>query len=191
MLNIIIFGAPGAGKGTQSKLIAEKYGLFHISTGTILREEIEKGTELGQIANQYITKGHFAPDDVVIKLLEDILNENPDEKGYLLDGFPRNLNQASLLDEMLKERNTSIAALINLAVDEEKLIKRLLKRGDYEGRADDNLEVVKLRLEIYKEKTEPLKEYYKKRGKLFNINGNGDVEGVFESILQTLDHVSF
>jgi adenylate kinase len=191
MLNIVIFGAPGSGKGTQSELIISKYGLHHISTGEILRVEMENQTELGKIAEEYINKGQLIPDDVIIELLSDILEVNPDAKGYIFDGFPRTIAQGEALDKMLREKNTSIIAAFSLSVDEKELIDRLVKRGKEFGRVDDNLETIQNRLNVYHVQTEPLKIYYKKKGKLFSIKGNNSVDDVFEQITQILDRLSF
>ena len=190
MLNVVIFGAPGSGKGTQSELIISKYGLYHISTGDILRQEIKKQTELGAIAEGYIKQGQLIPDDLIIKMLAEVLDANPEAKGYIFDGFPRTIAQGEALNEMLRERNTSIVAVLILIVDENELINRLIKRGEESGRADDNLEVIQNRLDVYRKQTEPLKEYYKKKGKLFQIKGNNVIEDVFEQITDVLDRVS-
>lgn len=191
MLNIVIFGAPGSGKGTQSSLIIEKYGLQHISTGEILRREIEAQTALGLIADEYISQGHLVPDQIIIDMLADILDKTPDAKGFIFDGFPRTLNQGEALDQMLRERNNSIAAVISLSVDNEELVQRLLKRGQECGRADDNLETIQERLRVYRDQTEPLKEYYTKKGKLFKVSGSGSVEDIFEGITDALDRLSY
>jgi adenylate kinase len=191
MLNIVILGAPGSGKGTQSELIIKKYGLHHISTGDILRQEIENRTALGLIAQKYILQGHLAPDQLVIEMLADILDEHPQAKGYIFDGVPRTLSQGEAMDSMLRERDTTIAAVLSLTVEEKELINRLLIRGESSGRSDDNPEIVQQRLNVYKEQTEPLKEYYRKKGKLFNIKGNNSIEDIFESITQVIDLLSF
>ncbi|MDR1762375.1 MAG: adenylate kinase [Dysgonamonadaceae bacterium] len=189
--NVVIFGAPGSGKGTQSELIIEKYGLLHISTGEILREEIKKESELGKEAEEYITKGHLCPDELVLKIIDGVLDENPDVKGFIFDGFPRTLEQGKSLDEMLRKKESSIIAVINLDVDEKQLIERLIKRGKETGRADDNPQTIEKRLAVYHEQTEPLLEYYKKKGKLFNIKGQNDIEEVFDCIAETLDRLTF
>jgi adenylate kinase len=191
MLNVVIFGAPGSGKGTQSELVISKYGLHHISTGEILREEMEKQTELGKIADGYIQKGQLIPDDLIVKILSDILVKNPNSRGYIFDGFPRTIAQGEALDNMMREKETSVAAVFNLEVDEDELIDRLLKRGNEQGRLDDNLETIQNRLTVYHSQTEPLKKYYKKKGKLFTIKGNNLVEDVFEQITEVLDLLSF
>jgi adenylate kinase len=190
MLNIVVFGAPGSGKGTQSELIIKKYGLHHISTGEILRKEIENQTALGLIADEYISQGQLVPDQLIIDMFADILDKTVNSKGYIFDGFPRTISQARSLDAMLKERNTSIAAVLSLFVEEKELIHRLLKRGEQNGRADDNMETIKNRLLVYKEQTEPLQEYYRKKGQLFKIRGNA-IDDVFENITETIDRIFY
>ena len=189
MFNVVIFGAPGSGKGTQSDLIIKKYGLHHISTGDVLREEIESQTELGKIAEAYISKGQLVPDDFVVKMLADILDRSKNEKGYIFDGFPRTLGQGDALDKLLRERGTGVFAALNLEVEEHVLIERILKRGEQTGRIDDNIETIQSRLNVYHSQTEPLKEYYKKQGKNINIKGIGSVEDIFERICESLDRI--
>ena len=191
MLNIVVFGAPGCGKGTQSKLIVEKYDLFHISTGSVLRTEIEKQTELGKLAEKYIHDGHLLPDDLIIKILADILKSNPNEKGFIFDGFPRTVAQAESLDCLLRGKNTGIIAGFNLDVEEEMLIERMLKRREEQGRCDDTPDTIRKRLEIYRIRTEPLIAYYKKQGKLFIIKGDKPVEDVSEDIRENLDRLFY
>jgi len=189
MFNIVIFGAPGSGKGTQSDLIIKKYGLHHISTGEILREEMANQTELGIIAEGYVSKGQLVPDDLIIKMLAEILEKTSNSKGYIFDGFPRTLEQGEALDKLLKEKETSILAALNLDVEENILIERILKRGELTGRKDDNLETIQARLEVYRRQTEPLKDFYRKQGKNVNIKGTGNVEDIFEQICEFLDRI--
>jgi len=191
MLNVIIFGAPGSGKGTQSELIISKYGLYHISTGDILRQEIKKQTELGAIADGYIKTGQLIPDELIIKILAEVLTNNQGVKGYIFDGFPRTIAQGEALDNLLRERNTSITAVLNLVVDEKELLNRLVKRGEESGRSDDNPAVIQNRLEVYHNQTAPLEEYYRKKGKLFKIKGTHSIEEVFEKIVEVLDRLTF
>jgi adenylate kinase len=191
MLNIVIFGAPGSGKGTQSERLIEKYGLHHISTGDILRQEIENQTALGMIADEYISQGHLVPDQLVVDMLADILDKTSNKKGYIFDGFPRTILQAQALDHLLRERETSVIAVFSLSVEDNELIRRLLKRGELAGRSDDTPETVEKRLVVYKEQTEPLKEYYKKMGKLFKIKGRNSIEEVFESITEVIDRLFY
>jgi len=190
MLNVVIFGAPGSGKGTQSELIISKYGLFHISTGDILRQEIKKQTELGLIADDYIKTGRLIPDEIIIKMLGDVLDANPEAKGYIFDGYPRTIAQGEALDKLLRERETSIIAVLNLDVDEKILTERMIKRGVEDGRVDDTPDVIQNRLKVYRNQTEPLKEYYKKKGKLFTIKGHNSIDEVFEQIVEVLDRLT-
>jgi len=191
MLNVIIFGAPGSGKGTQSELIISKYGLYHISTGDILRQEIKKQTELGAIADGYIKTGQLIPDELIIKMLAEVLTANKGAKGYIFDGFPRTIAQGEALDNLLRERNTSITAVLNLVVDEKELLNRLIKRGEESGRSDDNPAVIQNRLKVYHDQTAPLEEYYRKKGTLFKIKGTNSIEEVFEKIVESLDRLIF
>jgi len=190
MLNVVIFGAPGSGKGTQSELIISKYGLYHISTGDILRREMKKQTELGTIAEGYIKTGQLVPDELIIKMLAGVIDANPEAKGYIFDGFPRTIAQGEALDELLRKKNTSITAVLNLVVEEKDLLERLIKRGIESGRTDDTPDVIQNRLDVYRNQTEPLKEYYKKKGKLFGIKGNSSIDEVFEQIVEILDRLT-
>lgn len=187
MLNIVIFGAPGSGKGTQSAKLVEKYGLKHLSTGEILREEIEAGTELGKLADGYMSRGELVPDDLVIDILEDLIGRNGQVKGFIFDGFPRTLAQGEALGRMLAKYGEDIHAVINLEVDEEELVGRLLKRGKISGRKDDNRETIESRLEVYNRQTAPLKAFYKARGSLKKIEGVGSIDEIFHSIEKEID----
>jgi adenylate kinase len=191
MLNIVIFGAPGSGKGTQSELIVSKYGLRHISTGDILRTEMEKQTELGKIAADYIEKGQLIPDDLIVKILSDVLASTPKAKGFIFDGFPRTIAQGEALDILLREIDTSVTAVFSLLVEETLLIDRLLNRGKEQGRSDDSLDVIQNRLTVYHAQTEPLLEYYRKQGKLFKIKGGDSIDDVFEQIAGALDRLAY
>ena len=183
MFNIVIFGAPGSGKGTQSENLISHYGMFNISTGEVLRDNIARGTELGKIADTYISDGKLIPDDLMISILADILDNTPEAKnGVIFDGFPRTINQAGALKEMLAERGARVDAVVGLEVDEDELIDRLIKRGKESGRSDDNLETIKKRLQVYHSQTQPLRDYYMKEGTYLPIKGVGTVEGIFESI---------
>ena len=161
MLNIVIFGAPGSGKGTQSERIVEKYGINHISTGDVLRAEIKNGTELGKTAKGYIDQGQLIPDELMVDILASVFDSFKDSKGVIFDGFPRTIPQAEALKVMLKERGQDISVMLDLDVPEEELMTRLIKRGKESGRADDNEETIKKRLVVYNTQTSPLKEYYK------------------------------
>jgi adenylate kinase len=190
MLNIVIFGAPGSGKGTQSDKLIEHYQLFHISTGDVLRDNIRRGTDLGKIAKGYIDQGQLVPDELIIDILAQVLDENKDKasKGVIFDGFPRTIPQAEALEQLLADRGTQIDAVVGLEVPEDELIKRILLRGQLSGRADDNEETARKRLEVYHNQTSPLKLYYEQQGKYRAINGLGSIDGIFELIKQALDN---
>lgn len=189
MVNLVIFGAPGSGKGTQSELLINEYGLYHISTGEVLREHIAKGTELGIIADSFISKGHLIPDDLMISILADLLDSNPDTaNGVIFDGFPRTINQAKELKEMLKKRGSELHAVIGLEVDDDELINRLIMRGKASGRSDDNLETIKQRLNVYHSQTSPLRDFYITENKYLSINGSGDVNDIFNNICLAVNH---
>jgi adenylate kinase len=190
MLNIVIFGAPGSGKGTQSDLLIEKYGLKHVSTGDILRFEIKAGSALGKTAEQYISKGQLVPDEIMIEMLEDLIRKNLDKKGFIFDGFPRTLPQGEALDNKLKKNGLDITSVLSLEVKDEELIDRLLKRGQLSGRSDDNGHTIKSRLHVYHQQTEPLKEYYARQNKLVCIPGEGAIEEVFNSIVKAVDNLT-
>lgn len=188
MKNIVIFGAPGSGKGTQSDLLIEKYGLGHISTGDVLRQEISKGTQLGNTARQFIDNGQLIPDDLMIDILAGVYDSyGPTHKGVIFDGFPRTIPQAEALKTMLAERGHRVAAMIELDVPEDELMQRLLKRGQESGRADDNEETIKKRLVVYHTQTQPLIEWYKREGLHHHINGLGTLERIFGDISQVVD----
>jgi len=183
MLNLILFGPPGAGKGTQATKLVDKYKLVHLSTGDILRSEIAAGTKLGLEAKKLMDQGMLVPDEIVINMIDSKINNNPASKGFIFDGFPRTLAQAQELDELLLQHKTSITATLALEVDNEELTHRILERGKSSGRADDQDEAtIKKRIGEYTSKTSPLKEYYKKQGKLHTVNGIGDVDEIFNSL---------
>ncbi len=188
MLNIVIFGAPGSGKGTQSERLITHFGLHHISTGEVLREHIAQGTELGKIADSYISKGQLIPDELMIRVLEHVLDSNPEQvkEGVIFDGFPRTIDQAKALKEMLAKRGSKVHAVIGLEVDEDELVRRMLNRGKETGRADDNLDTIKNRLKVYHSQTCPLRDYYIGEGKYHAIDGNGDVDEIFGRVLSSL-----
>lgn len=190
MKNIVIFGAPGSGKGTQSDLMIEHYGLGHISTGDVLRSEIKKGTELGKLAASYIDGGNLIPDDLMISILAKVYDGyGRGHKGVIFDGFPRTIPQAEALKQMLSERGDKVAAMIELDVPEEELVQRLIKRGKDSGRADDNEETIKKRLVVYHLQTQPLIAWYKKEGLHFHINGHGTLERIFSDIQKVVDNI--
>lgn len=188
MLNLVLFGAPGSGKGTQSAKLIDEYGLYHISTGEVLRDHISRGTELGKVAEGYISKGNLIPDELMIQILDDVLEkEASDKKGVVFDGFPRTIPQAEALKGLLRKRNTDLHAVIGLEVPEEELMERMIRRGQETGRADDNPEIIKSRLNVYHNQTLPLKEYYTKEGKYLPINGLGVVDDIFNDIAAGLE----
>lgn len=190
MFNIVIFGAPGSGKGTQSEQLINEYGLYHISTGEVLREHIANGTQLGKIAESYISQGQLIPDNLMIDILDDLLEKHPETAdGVIFDGFPRTIPQAKALGELLEKRGSAVHAVVGLEVDENELIDRILKRGQETGRADDNLETVKKRLDVYHTQTSPLRDYYIAEGKYHGIEGSGDVNRIFSDIKERLDKV--
>lgn len=189
MLNMVIFGAPGSGKGTQSEKIVEKYALLHVSTGDILRQEIKAGSALGNLAESYMSKGQLVPDKLVIDVLEKLIERHRDAKGFIFDGFPRTLAQGEALDQMLAQHGAEVDAVISLEVDQEELLDRLLKRGLISGRSDDNRETIMSRLKVYEEQTSPLKDYYRKQEKLRAIKGVGSIDDIFQSIATEIDRV--
>ena len=187
MLNIVIFGAPGSGKGTQSERIVEKYGINHISTGDVLRAEIKNGTELGKTAKGYIDQGQLIPDELMIDILGSVFDSFKDSKGVIFDGFPRTIAQAEALKKMLAERGQDVSVMVDLDVPEEELMVRLIKRGKDSGRADDNEETIKKRLHVYHSQTAPLIDWYKNEKKYQHINGLGTMEGIFAEICEAVD----
>ena len=187
MLNIVIFGAPGSGKGTQSERIVEKYGINHISTGDVLRAEIKNGTELGKTAKGYIDQGQLIPDELMIDILASVFDSFKDSKGVIFDGFPRTIAQAEALKKMLAERGQDVSVMVDLDVPEEELMVRLIKRGKDSGRADDDEETIKKRLHVYHSQTAPLIDWYKNEKKYQHINGLGTMEGIFAEICEAID----
>lgn len=187
MLNIVIFGAPGSGKGTQSERIVEKYGINHISTGDVLRAEIKNGTELGKTAKGYIDQGQLIPDELMIDILASVFDSFKDSKGVIFDGFPRTIAQAEALKKMLAERGQDVSVMVDLDVPEEELMVRLIKRGKDSGRADDNEETIKKRLHVYHSQTAPLIDWYKNEKKYQHINGLGTMEGIFAEVCEAVD----
>jgi adenylate kinase len=188
MLNLIIFGPPGAGKGTQSEKLLSKYQLQHISTGDLLRAERNAGTELGNQANEFIAKGELVPDAVVIGMVKNFMIAHPEAKGFIFDGFPRTTPQADALDVMLQEFQTSISIVLGLEVNEDELVKRLLLRGQSSGRADDQDEsTIRNRFQEYQNKTLPLQGYYQAQGKYHGVMGIGEVEAIFSSLCAHID----
>ncbi len=215
-MNLILLGAPGAGKGTQAKMIAEKYGLAHIATGDILREAVAKGTKLGMKAKEYMDRGELVPDEIVIGIVRERFKEPDCQKGFILDGFPRTLPQAEALDKMLEELGMKVDAVINIAVPEEEVVRRIAYRrtcrkcgavyhliyappkednrcdkcgGELYQREDDKEETVRERYRVYRERTEPLIEYYRKKGLLYEVDGTKSIEEVFKQIEEILEKI--
>lgn len=186
MLNIVIFGAPGSGKGTQSERIVEKFGINHISTGDVLRAEIKNGTELGKIAQGYIDQGQLIPDELMIDILANVFDSFKDSKGVIFDGFPRTIAQAEALKQMLADRGQEVSVMLDLEVPEEELMTRLIKRGKDSGRADDNEETIKKRLVVYHSQTAPLIDWFKKEEKYQHINGVGTMDSIFADIVSAV-----
>jgi len=190
MLNIVLFGPPGAGKGTQSEKIIEKFGLTHISTGDLFRKNLGEGTELGKLAQKYMDEGNLVPDEVVIGMVDQKIKETGDTKGFILDGFPRTVAQAEALDQLMNEKGTPISGMIALDVPEEELRKRLLERGKTSGRADDqNVDKINNRIRVYNEETFPVAQFYEKQGKFNKINGVGSIDFIFSEISSTIENL--
>ncbi|WP_439695948.1 adenylate kinase [Mucilaginibacter sp. AW1-7] len=183
MLNLVLFGPPGAGKGTQSQKLIEQYGLIHLSTGDLLRGEIAQGTTLGLEAKKLMDDGKLVPDAVVIGMISNKLDGNKDGKGFIFDGFPRTVAQAEALDSLLTSKQSAISGMIALEVDDDELLRRLLLRGKDSGRPDDaNPEVISKRIHEYNDKTAPVAGFYKNQGKFKSINGIGSVDEIFGQI---------
>lgn len=188
MINIVLFGPPGAGKGTQSEKLIERYGFVHLSTGDIFRKNIREASELGQLAKSYMDKGQLVPDSVTISMLESEVSKNNNAKGFIFDGFPRNPNQANALDEFLKSKGTSITKMIALEVSEEELKKRLLERGKTSGRPDDvDPAVIQKRIDVYNNETAPVKDFYQEQNKYAGIYGIGSIDSIFKLICNEID----
>ncbi len=188
MINLVLFGKPGAGKGTQAVFLKEKYNLVHISTGDVFRYNIKGETELGKLAKQYIDRGELVPDEVTINMLQAEVDKNQGAEGFIFDGFPRTTAQADALDQLLKAKGMSVSATIALEADDEVLIGRLLERGKLSGRSDDQDESkIRFRFEEYNQKTAPLIDYYKKRGKFFSVNGIGSIEEITTRLSEVIE----
>jgi adenylate kinase len=187
MLNIALFGPPGAGKGTQSKKLLEKYNLTYISTGDLLRSEIAEGTPLGMEAKSVIASGGLVSDELIVRLIEKTIRTNASSKGILFDGFPRTTVQAYILEGLLLKLNDSLDCMVSLVAPEQELIDRLLLRAETSGRSDDTLDVIKVRLKEYEEKTKPVADFYAKKNKYFPVNGVGEIDAIFENIVDTIE----
>jgi len=189
MLNIVLFGPPGSGKGTQSEKIIEKYGLVHISTGDLLREEVAAGSELGLKAKAIMDSGELVSDDIVIGMIRKKLEEYQDGSGFIFDGFPRTVEQARELRKALSDYDDRVSVMISLEVPREELVSRLLKRGKDTGRSDDNLETINNRIDVYNRQTIPVTYYYDKMHKHSDVEGMGSVDKIFARIVEVVDKV--
>lgn len=190
MTNIILCGAPGCGKGTQSEFIEKKYNLHHLSTGDLFRAEMASGSEQGKLFQSYISQGHLVPDELVMEIIDRHLDTLPaDTKGIIFDGFPRTLNQAVQLEKLMKKRGDKTAMLIDINVPEDEIIRRLIERGKTSGRADDNLETIKERLVVYHEQTRPIDDYYELNDRYVRIQGLGTISEIFGRISRVLDKI--
>jgi|TARA_B100000767_G_C19583293_1_gene458258 adenylate kinase len=189
MINLILFGKPGSGKGTQAEFVKIKYNLIHISTGDLFRYNISNNTDLGLLAKSYMDKGDLVPDEVTIKMLEAEVKKHPNSNGFIFDGFPRTTLQAEILDQFLSKLKLSISMTIALEVDENLLIDRLINRGKDSGRADDqDRSKIQNRFDEYNNKTSPLINYYKNQSKFFEVNGVGDIDEISTRIFNTIDN---
>lgn len=188
MLNIVLFGPPGAGKGTQSEKIIDQYSLVHISTGDLFRKHLKEGTELGKKAQEFIDAGNLVPDEVVIGMVDVKITETPATSGFIFDGFPRTVAQAEALDQLLEKNNTSISLMIALQVPDDELRERLMLRGKTSGRSDDqDIEKINNRIKVYKEETLPVANFYKNQSKLAEVNGVGSIDEIFADICKEID----
>ena len=188
MLNIVLFGPPGAGKGTQSAKLIENYGLIHLSTGDMLRKEISEGTVLGMKAKEIMDAGILVPDEVVIGIINSRIDSESGANGFIFDGFPRTIPQAEALDDLLKTKESEITTMLALEVEQQELVKRLLLRGEESGRSDDaNEDVISQRIAEYEDKTAPLAKYYRDQGKYKGVKGIGTVDVIYESLCNAID----
>ena len=188
MLNLILFGPPGSGKGTQASKLVEKYHLLHISTGDLFRYEMGNDTELGKLAKKYMSEGHLVPDEVTIGMMKNKLEKHPEVKGYIFDGFPRTITQAEALDKLLADNGQKINALVALSVNDEEIVNRILLRGETSGRPDDNDEaIVRNRIQVYNDETAPVFDFYAKSDSALQIEGLGTIEEIFARLCQAID----
>lgn len=191
MINIILFGPPGAGKGTQSARLIEKYGLVHLSTGDVFRYNIKNQTELGVLAKSFIDKGQLVPDEVTNQMVKDFIARNNNDKGFIFDGYPRTIAQGENLDRVLEEYQANVTSMIALEVDEDELVIRLLERGKSSGRPDDQDEaIIRNRFKVYNDETSPLANFYAKKGKFVAVKGKGSIDEIFQNLCKAIDGVS-
>ncbi|MDX1476167.1 MAG: adenylate kinase [Saprospiraceae bacterium] len=191
MLNLILFGPPGSGKGTQADKLVEKYQLIHISTGDLFRNEMRNETELGLRAKGYMTRGELVPDEVTIGMLKNRVDEFPQARGFIFDGFPRTTDQAKALDSLLDERGTAVSALVALDVPEDEIVQRILLRGKTSGRPDDNdAGIIRNRIAVYEQETTPVFEHYAQHGKSHAVNGVGSIEEIFQRLCAVIDPIA-
>lgn len=191
MINIILFGPPGAGKGTQSARLIEKYGLVHLSTGDVFRYNIKNQTELGVLAKSFIDKGQLVPDEVTNQMVKDFIARNNNDKGFIFDGYPRTIVQGENLDRVLEEYQANVTSMIALEVDEDELVIRLLERGKSSGRPDDQDEaIIRNRFKVYNDETSPLANFYAKKGKFVAVKGKGSIDEIFQNLCKAIDGVS-
>jgi adenylate kinase len=191
MLNIILFGPPGAGKGTQSARLIGKYGLVHLSTGDVFRYNIKNQTELGVLAKSFINKGQLVPDEVTNQMVKDFIARNNNNKGFIFDGYPRTIAQGKNLDRILEEYQANVTSMIALKVDEDELVNRLLERGKSSGRPDDQDEaIIRNRFKVYNDETSPLSDFYAKKGKFIAVKGKGSIDEIFQNLCKAIDGVN-
>ncbi len=190
MLNLILFGPPGSGKGTQAALLVDKYGFLHISTGDLFRSEIGNQTDLGLLAQSYMAQGKLVPDTVTIDMLRKQVEANPEVTGIIFDGFPRTIQQAQALDALLAERSSEVTGLLALTVDEDEIVQRILNRAKTSGRSDDADEgIIRDRIAVYENNTTPVFDYYEERGKSFRVKGMGSIDEIFARLSAIIDHI--
>lgn len=187
MFNFILFGPPGSGKGTQSVQVAEKYGLGHISTGDIFRKNIREKTALGLKVQKIIENGNLVPDELLVEILEDAMDQFEGVRGFVFDGFPRTIQQAHDLDQLLTSRKEKVSLVLSLEVNDDEIISRLLKRAELQGRKDDTKEVIENRIKVYNNQTQPLINYYSQNGSFTAVNGIGSIDSIFKSICEKVD----